>query len=53
VAVDRDKKRLERAEALYRNRWGIDKDGFRTVKAARPNKPERKVVGSGKLSGKR
>jgi putative FmdB family regulatory protein len=51
--AERDKKRLERAEALYRNRWGIDKDGFRTVKAARSKKPERKVVGSGKLSSKR
>jgi putative FmdB family regulatory protein len=47
IAAGRDKTTTARADALYRDRWGIDKDGFRTVKT-KSKKPERKVVGSGK-----
>jgi len=49
VTVEREKRTSERADALYRDRWGIDKDGFRTVKT-KSTKPERKVVGSGKAA---
>jgi putative FmdB family regulatory protein len=38
-----DKARTARADALYRDKWGINKHGHRSVKAAKP-KVERKVL---------
>lgn len=32
LKAQRDKRVLERADARYRSRWGIDKQGFPTVK---------------------
>ena len=46
VAVRRDKRVLERKDARYRSRWGIDKDGFPTLKTKTPEK-QRKVLPAG------
>ena len=46
VTVRRDKRVLERKDARYRSRWGIDKDGFPTRKTKGPPK-ERKVLPAG------
>jgi putative FmdB family regulatory protein len=43
VAANRDKALKERGEALYRDKWGVTKEGFRSVKAKK-KKVERKVV---------
>jgi putative FmdB family regulatory protein len=40
----RDKRVAEVREARYRDRWGIDQHGFRTVKAKKA-KPARKTIG--------
>jgi hypothetical protein len=39
--VTREKRVGARKEARYRDRWGIDKDGFPTVKTKTPEKPKR------------
>jgi putative FmdB family regulatory protein len=39
--VQRDKRLAGLREARYRSRWGIDKDGFPTVKTKTPEKPKR------------
>jgi hypothetical protein len=46
VTVRREKRVLERQDARYRSRWGIDKDGFPTVKTKSKEK-ERKTLGAG------
>jgi hypothetical protein len=46
AAVLRDRRVLARQEARYRSRWGIDKDGFPTVKTKAPEK-ERKTLRAG------
>ena len=46
TTVMRDKRVLQRQDAGYRNRWGIDKDGFPTVKTKAPKK-ERKTLPAG------
>jgi putative FmdB family regulatory protein len=38
-----EKASKQRADALYRDKWGINQQGFRSVKAKK-NKPERKVI---------
>jgi hypothetical protein len=38
-----EKRITERADALYRDKWGVKADGMRSVKAKKI-KPERKVV---------
>jgi putative FmdB family regulatory protein len=46
VAVELDKKRTQRADAIYRSRWGVDKYGLKTVKEKKP-KPARKTLPAG------
>ncbi|HLC28437.1 MAG TPA: zinc ribbon domain-containing protein [Dehalococcoidia bacterium] len=46
ASVQREKRVLVRQDARYRSRWGIDKDGFPTVKTKVPEK-ERKVLPAG------
>lgn len=43
VQVSAEKKRTERADALYRDKWGVTKEGFRSVKAKKAA-TERRVV---------
>ena len=43
VVLDREKKLAARRDARYRDKWGVDADGFRTVKT-KAVKPARKVV---------
>ena len=38
-----EKRVLERADALYHDKWGVKPDGMRSVKAKKI-KPERKIV---------
>jgi len=45
-SVQREKRVLVRQDARYRSRWGIDKDGFPTVKTKAPVK-ERKTLRAG------
>jgi len=44
--IQREKRVLERKDARYRGRWGIDKDGFPTRKTKAPEK-ERRVLPAG------
>ena len=44
--AQREQRVLQRKDARYRNRWGIDKDGFPTRKTKAPAK-ERKVLPAG------
>jgi putative FmdB family regulatory protein len=46
VAVELDKKRKQRADAIYRSRWGVDQYGMKTVKEKKA-KPTRKTVAAG------
>jgi putative FmdB family regulatory protein len=46
VAVKREQALAQRAEAGYRDRWGVDQHGFRT-KAAKKRKPARKTLSAG------
>jgi len=46
ASVQREKRVLVRQDARYRSRWGIDKDGFPTVKTKVPEK-KRKVLPAG------
>jgi putative FmdB family regulatory protein len=46
TTVQREKRLLERRDARYRSRWGIDKDGFPTRKTKAPEKA-RKVLPAG------
>jgi len=46
VTVRGEKRVVERRDARYRSRWGIDKDGFPTVKTKAKEK-ERKVLPAG------
>jgi hypothetical protein len=43
VGAELDKKRGERADAIYRSRWGVDKYGMKTVKQKK-KAPARKTV---------
>ena len=43
VAAARDKRVAQVKDVRYKDRWGVDAQGFRTVKAKKP-KRERKVV---------
>lgn len=43
VAVDREKQLTRLNDLRYRDRWGVDESGFRTVKAKK-RRPQRKVV---------
>jgi putative FmdB family regulatory protein len=43
VVVERDKATKQRADALYKDKWGVNEHGFRSMKAKKV-KPERKVV---------
>ena len=43
VRTAQDKAVAETSNARYRDRWGIDSQGFRTVKAKK-KKPQRKIV---------
>lgn len=43
IRTARDEAVAEAADARYRDRWGIDAQGFRTVKAKK-KKPQRKIV---------
>ena len=45
VYVMREKSLTSRSEAGYRDRWGIDEHGFKTVKAKKA-KPARKTLGA-------
>jgi putative FmdB family regulatory protein len=41
-----DKKRTERAAAIYRSRWGVDQYGMKTAKEKK-NRPARKTLAAG------
>ncbi len=43
VAAEREKETARRKDLRYRDRWGVDERGFRTVKAKK-HKRERKAV---------
>ena len=45
-AVERDKALAKRGDLKYRDRWGVDQHGFRTVKAKKWT-PERKTIPPG------
>ncbi len=42
-AAERDKREARLRELRHRDRWGVDKEGFPTVKT-KARKPERKVI---------
>ncbi len=46
VVVAVDKHLAKRSDLVYRDRWGVDEHGFRTVKAKK-HKPARKTVAPG------
>ena len=46
IAATRDKALSRRAEAGYRDKWGVDQYGFRTRKTA-AKKKSRKTLGAG------
>jgi putative FmdB family regulatory protein len=46
AAVERDKKRIERADAIYRSRWGVDKYGMRSAKT-KGKTPAKKTLRAG------
>ena len=46
LQAQRDKAGTRRKDLRYRGRWGVDADGFRTVKT-KERKPERKTLGPG------
>ena len=46
VQVQREKALTKRGDLKYRDRWGVDEHGFRTVKAKKV-KPERRTIAPG------
>jgi len=46
VITDVEKRRAQRTDALYRDRWGFDEHGLRNVRAKK-QKPERKTIVAG------
>ncbi len=42
-----DRRVAEVTDARYRDRWGVDEHGFRTVKAAKKKKPAKKTLAPG------
>ena len=46
VQVQVEKRLTKRTDLQYRDRWGVDEHGFRTVKAKK-SKPERKTIAPG------
>ena len=45
-AVNVDKRVVARQDSRYRSRWGIDKDGFPTVKTKGPDKQKKTLTAS-------